>query len=451
MSLFLKIFLWFWLAMALIVGAITIVNWSTRTAPLQQQWRVFVGEAITLNSQTAVQIYDNEGLDGLDEYFARQTNRRRINTIGFFDKDRNLIAGDLKVAEINDLFDDALKSDEPQFKRFPDKTYGAIRVNLSDGETYVYVLELARFQPPTFFTSRLLLQILAVVLIGGLFCYFLARYMTSPLIKLRGATQRLAEGEFDTRVAEKVGKRGDELGLLAKDFDEMAERIENLIDSEKRLTQDISHELRSPLARMNVALELVRAKTNPESQKLLQRIENESGRLNEMIGQLLTLSKLETGSQNFEKHEINLTKLVESIAADANFEAKANNKSVKIIKKDEAKVFGNEQLLRSAVENVLRNAIRYTEENSEVEISIDTALSKATIKIKDYGEGVPEAELEKLFKPFYRVQEARDRRSGGTGLGLAIAERSVNNHSGKLIAKNTDKGLLVEIELPILI
>lgn len=450
MSLFLKIFLWFWLAMALIVGAITVVNWSTRTAPLARQFRTFMSERITSGSQTTAQIYENEGVKGLEEYFERRKNRRRINSIGFFTKEKELIAGNLKLSEVNELFEKSLISDEPQFKRLPEKFYGSTRVILDDGKTYVYVIELRRFQPPPFFTTRLILQLLAVLLIGGLFCYFLARYLTLPIMKLRGATKELAGGNFETRVAGKLGKRRDELAYLAKDFDEMAERIESLINSEKRLTQDISHELRSPLARMNVALELVKTKSTPESEKLLHRIETESERLNEMIGQLLTLSKLETGSQNFEKHEINLTKLVENIAEDANFEAKANDKEVVILQKDETKVFGNEQLLRSAIENVLRNAVRYTKTDSNVEITIENQHENASLSITDYGVGVPEAELEKLFKPFYRIQEARDRKSGGTGLGLAIAERAVNNHNGIINAQNTKDGLLVNIKIPLL-
>lgn len=450
MSLFLKIFLWFWLAMALIIGAITLVNWSTSSGPLAQQWRVFVGEAITVDSQTSVQIYENEGIDGLEEYFTRQRTRRRINSIGFFDKNRNLIAGDLKVAEINDLFDTTLKTDEPQFKRFPDSTYGAKRVVLEDGGTYIYVLELNKYQPPSFFTPRLLLQILAVILIGGLFCYFLARYLTSPITKLRNATRNIAEGDFNTSVAEKFGNRKDELAQLAGDFDEMAKRIESLIDSERRLTQDISHELRSPLARMNVALELARVKATPETTKFIERLEKESNRLNELITQLLTLSKLETGTQDFEKHELNINTIVEQVAADANYEAKANNKNVEVSRNGEIKVFGNEHLLRSAIENVLRNAVNYTKDNTSVEISTSRQGENALISIKDHGEGVAEDELDKLFKPFYRVQEARDRKSGGTGLGLAIAERAISNHNGTIKAKNTEDGLLVEIQMPIL-
>ncbi|MDQ3635585.1 MAG: ATP-binding protein [Acidobacteriota bacterium] len=451
MSLFLKIFLWFCLAIALIVGAITLVNWSTSSAPLARQWQVFVGEAITVDSQTSVQIYENEGLDGLEEYLARQKTRSRINSIGFFNKQRNLIAGDLRIADINDLFDNTLRTDEPQFKRFDDRTYGAKRIALVDGEIYIYVIELKRFQPPTFFTQRFILQLLAVVLIGGLFCYFLARYLTSPITKLRNATRKIAEGDFNTSVAEKIGNRKDELAQLAGDFDEMAKRIESLINSEKRLTQDISHELRSPLARMNVALELARVKTSPETIPFIERLEKESARLNDLIGQLLTLSKLETGSQDFEKHELNINKIVEQVAADASFEAKANNKDVKISQNGDLKVFGNEHLLRSAIENVLRNAVRYTKENSEVEISTATQGNNALISIKDHGEGVPDEELSKLFKPFYRVQEARDRKTGGNGLGLAIAERAITNHHGTIKAENaSDGGLLIEIKLPTL-
>ncbi len=450
MSLFLKIFLWFWLAMALIVGAITLVSWSTRNAPLAMQFRMLMGEAIAESSQTAVQIYENQGLDGLEEFLERKSNRQRINSAGLFDKNRKLIAGDLRVAQINDLFDLTLKSDKPQFKRFSDRTYSANRVVLDDGEIYIYAVELKRFRPPTFFTTRFILQLISVILIGGLFCYFLARYLTSPLAKLSRATHKIAEGNFETRVADKVGKRRDEVGNLAKDFDEMAERIENLIDSEKRLTQDISHELRSPLARMNVALELAKAKTSPESEKLINRIETESDRLNDLIGQLLTLSKLETGSQDFEKMEVNLTKLIEDIVSDANYEAKAKNKTVNLEQNGEVKILGNEMLLRSAIENVLRNAVRYTKEGTEVKISIEEHERNAQINIRDHGEGVPEVDLEKLFKPFYRVQEARDRKSGGIGLGLAIAERAVDNHQGTIEAENTKEGLLVKINLPIL-
>ncbi len=450
MSLFLKIFLWFWLAMALIVGAVMLVSWSTQSEPLARQWQTFVGEAVNLNSETAAQIYENEGLDGLDAYLKRSNLAQRVNTIGFFDENKKLLSGNLKPEETQDLFDRALQSGQPEFLRLPDKTYAAKRVTLKNGVNQIYVLELKRFQDPPFFTTTLLLQILTVVLTAGLVCYALALYLTSPISKLRRATQKFAKGDLQTRVGEKVGKRHDEISHLAKDFDEMAERIEALVTAEKRLTQDISHELRSPLARLNVALELARAKSNDVAKPLIERIETESNRLNEMLSRLLTLSKLESGSGDFEKMEVNLTKLFGQIVSDADFEAQAKDKSVNVLQEDAVKVFGNESLLRSAIENVLRNAVKYTKVNSSVEVSLVKNGKSAIISVRDHGAGVPENELEKLFKPFYRLQTARDRKTGGIGLGLAIAERAVNAHNGKISAKNLIDGLVVEIKVPYL-
>ena len=181
--------------------------------------------------------------------------------------------------------------------------------------------------------------------------------------------------------------------------------------------------------------------------KLLDRIERESRQLNEMISQILTLSKLESQSETIEKHDINIGKLVERVVSDADFEAQSQNKKVEITENSEAKIYGNENLLRSAVENVLRNAVRYT--NDKVEVSVNGGANETVIKIRDNGSGVPDDELEKLFTPFHRVAEARERKSGGVGLGLAIAEQAVHAHKGKISAQNAEGGgLIVEIKLP---
>ncbi len=450
MSLFLKIFLWFWLAIALVVAALTVVNWSTQSEPLVRQWQTFVGEVVSSNSATAAQIYQNEGQAGLEEYLNRVGNSERVNAVGFYDENRRRIAGNEISFEAEGLFNIALQSDNPEFIRLPEQTIAAKRLRLAGGANYVFLIQLKR-PPQTPFLAELrnrTLQILTVVFTAGLVCFALARYLTSPIGKLRRATQKLAGGDLQTRVASKIGKRRDEVARLAEDFDEMAERIENLLLSQKRLTQDISHELRSPLARMNVALELVRTKANAEAKPLLERIETESNRLNEMISRLLMLSKLESGTPDFEKRTVNLSRLVEQIASDANFEAQANGKAVKILQKDEIKVVGNENLLRSAIENVLRNAVRYTKDETTVEVSLRKNSKYAVISVQDYGTGVPDAELKNLFRPFYRVGEARERKTGGIGLGLAIAERAVHAHKGIIKAENAAQGLIVEIKLP---
>lgn len=450
MSLFLKIFLWFWLAIALVVAALTVVNWSTQSEPLVRQWQTFVGEAVSSNSATAAQIYQNEGQAGLQEYLNRVGNSERVNAVGFYDANRRPIAGDEISAEAAGLFNTTLQSDNPEFIRLPEQTIAAKRVRLMDGANYVYIIQLKR-PPHTSLVTELsnhTVQILTVIFTAGLVCFALARYLSSPIGKLRRATQRFAGGDLQTRVASKIGKRRDEVAKLAEDFDEMAERIENLLMSQKRLTQDISHELRSPLARMNVALELVRTKANAEAKSLLERIETESNRLNEMISRLLMLSKLESGTPDFEKRTVNLSRLVEQIAADADFEARANGKTVKILQKDAIKIIGNENLLRSAIENVLRNAVRYTKDETTVEISLRQNSKYAVLSVRDYGAGVPDEELKNLFRPFYRVGEARERKTGGIGLGLAIAERAVHAHKGIITAENAAQGLIVEIKLP---
>ncbi len=450
MSLFLKIFLWFWLAIALVVAALTFVNWSTQSEPLVRQWQTFVGEIVSSNSATAVQIYENEGQAGLQEYLNRVANTERVNAVGFYDANRRRIAGSEMSAEAESLFDTALQSENTEFIRLSEQTIAAKKLQLKDGANYVYIIQLKR--PPVIpFLAELrnrTLQILTVILTAGLVCFALARYISSPIGKLRRATQKLANGDLQTRVSSKIGKRHDEVAKLAEDFDEMAERIENLLMSQKRLTQDISHELRSPLARMNVALELVRAKANVEAKPLLERIETESNRLNEMISRLLMLAKLESGTPDFDKRTVSLSKLVEQIVADADFEARAKGKSVKILQKDEIKVVGNENLLRSAVENVLRNAVRYTKDETTVEVSLRQNHKNVVITVKDYGAGVPADELKNLFRPFYRVGEARERKTGGIGLGLAIAERAVHAHKGIIKAQNAEQGLIVEISLP---
>lgn len=449
MTLFLKIFLWFWLSIALVVGVVSFINWSTQPENLGRQWQQIVGDTININAQTAAQIYENEGLNGLEEYLRRLGTSERILEAGFLDERGNQIAGKKLAESTENLFNKALQSDKTEFELLPEDTFAAKKIELKNRQRFVFINHWKRPQFSSYpDLSTRFLQVFGIIFTAGLGCYALALYLTSPVAKVRSATQKFAAGDLQTRVGGSVGKRRDELSNLARDFDEMAERIESLITAEKRLTQDISHELRSPLARLNVALELARSRANPETESLLNRIETESLRLNEMIARLLTLSKLETNSNGFEKREVNLTKLFEQVAADADFEAQANDKSVKILQKADVKILGNESLLRSAIENVLRNAVRYTKENTGVEISLEKRDKNAIINVRDFGAGVPETEIEKLFRPFYRVNAARDRKSGGIGLGLAIAERAVHAHQGKIKARNLENGLLVEIILP---
>jgi two-component system sensor histidine kinase CpxA len=292
------------------------------------------------------------------------------------------------------------------------------------------------------------------LLFGGVICYVLAWRLTAPIRRLRTTAQRLASGDLSARVGEAQGKVGDEVADLGRDLDLMAERIESLMESQKRLVRDVSHELRSPLARFNVALGLARQHCSSAADTYFDRIELDAERLNELIGELLTLTLLESGAEQMVREHVELEYLVSKVAQDANFEAESRRKSVAVIASEPLSVEGNGELLRRALENVVRNAVRYTREGNAVEIALRRVQEEkavyAVISVRDHGPGVPEDELAKLFLPFYRVAEARDRQSGGTGIGLAITDRAVRLHSGTVKARNAaDGGLLIEIRLPV--
>ncbi|MFO0747544.1 MAG: ATP-binding protein [Myxococcota bacterium] len=283
-------------------------------------------------------------------------------------------------------------------------------------------------------------RILLVVIVAGLVAVALARYLTRPLRTLREATAKIASGELDVRVTPEVGRAGGELAALGRDFDAMAERLEVLLESQRRLLRDVSHELRSPLARLGVALELARKRSGPEVKGDLDRIERESERLAALVGEILTLTKLEAAEAAEPETPIDMKALVESIAADVDYEARGSNRRVVITAAEALTVPGRPEALRRAIENVLRNAARFTPEGTAVELALvardDGGKRMADVVVSDQGPGVPEAALRDIFKPFYRVGEDRDRKTGGAGIGLAIVERAVRLHGGSVVAKN---------------
>jgi len=451
MNLFLKIFLWFLAAITLMIGVVAFLNWSVQTEPVVSRWQNSVRNQMNIYASTAAQIHDNEGDNGLKKFLDLLRTADTVSEVDVVTADGRVWFGDVQNADAyGSLIESALLNDTPQIERSSTDTALAARsFALANGRQYFLIVRWERPGAPSFLgDSRVRYFRYGGLLVTAiLLCYALARYLSSPIGKLRDAAQKLAAGDLKTRVDEAVGRRGDELSDLAKDFDVMAERIESLVMSQKRLSRDVSHELRSPLARMSVALEIAKQKSNGELSPIFQRIETESGRLNEMISRLLTLSKLETGTRDFKRESIDFSELVEQIIEDADFEAQANNKSVKIIRMDICTVEGNYSLLQSAVENVLRNAVKYTREETAVEVSVTTGGPNVTVGVRDHGDGVPARELANLFQPFYRVGEARERKTGGIGLGLAIAQQAVLAHNGTISARNTDDGLLVEIIL----
>lgn len=284
------------------------------------------------------------------------------------------------------------------------------------------------------------------LLAGGIFCYFVGRHLTGPLNKLGEAAAAIAEGRFDTRVDPSLRKRHDEIARLAENFDRMAERIEALITGQRRLLGDVSHELRSPLSRLMVALSMVRQGPAEEANENLERIAMEARRLDALIGQLLTLTRIDTGVDRGSPARFDLANLAQEVASDADFEARARGRRVILEETDACSPLGFEEAMRSAMENVARNAVRHTAEGTVVKMSLRREGQEAVLRVRDCGPGVPETRLAAIFLPFER---AGDDESNGAGLGLAIAQRAVELHQGTIRAMNEPEGgLTVEMRLP---
>jgi signal transduction histidine kinase len=280
---------------------------------------------------------------------------------------------------------------------------------------------------------------------GGIFCFWLSRYLNGPLQKLGEAAAGIAEGRLDTRVDPALLQRRDEIADLARNFNRMAERIESLVTAQQRLLGDVSHELRSPLTRLILALGLVKSGPASETAENLERIGVEARRLDALIGQLLALTRIGSGVDRGSAATFDLANLVQEVAADADFEARARRRSVVVTAAVECPFSGYEELLRSAVENVVRNAVRYTAEGTAVELALAVSDGRARISVRDRGPGVPEHMLARMFQPFQR-----DPASDGAGLGLAISESAVRAHGGSIRAiHRPGGGLVVEMELPL--
>lgn len=445
-TLFWKIFLCFWLAAAAMIGALNLMLWSSFVQdPNPERRRGALGEALNLYSESAVQVYDSEGPQAFEEYVNRSL-REAGTEIELFDGDGRTLTAPTAQEATNVAMEIKQTGQHISHVTALGRITWGRSVVAPSGRTYIFV---TRLRQPYVFRGLPPWGIALSILAAGMISYLLALYLTSPVKKLITVVKSFAEGNLDARVTPQMGSRRDELADLGREFDHMAERIAALISSQKRLLADISHELRSPLARLTVALELARNNTNSKGMAALDRIEMESERVNKLVGQLLALTRLESGAERVPPEMVALEDLVQQVVDDASYEAHPQNKEVRILQLDACRMRGSVELLRSGVENVIRNAIRYTAAGSAVEVSLAARLDTALITVRDYGPGVPEGELAHIFEPFYRVSEARERSSGGVGLGLSIAERTVKLHGGTIRAANAHDGLLITIELPL--
>ncbi len=427
-SIFVKILLWFLATLIVCLAGSTITSVTrNRFSPGR---RDFFSRSLVLQVSDAKEAYETGGKAGLEEYF------KRLNSI---------FPGEHALVDANgvDLVTGENRSKELQHigRHWSPVTDSrmAIAWPSRDGK-YRLVINAPNPAGPWSPIPNYLWMIGATII----FCYILAVQLASPLRNLQQTVERFGSGDLGVRAAT---KRRDEFGKLARAFNKMADRIETLLTAERRLLQDVSHEIRSPLARLRFAVEL--ARTSPDRDRAMDRIQKEVDRLTSLVSELLQVTRTENDPQSRNLEELSLPALLRDVVEDIRVEAEAHGCQLALNAAEGPLVRGDRELLRRAVENVLRNAIRYAPPGSTVDLAVEHRNGSMLVQVRDRGPGVPEDALANLFKPFFRVEADRNRNSGGgVGLGLSIAQRAVAVHKGAIRARNADPGLLVEIEIP---
>lgn len=456
-SLFFKIFLYFWGLIVLVIVVIVGLTLFREQQYPPAMHRHLAQRAAIEYGHEAVRQYELHGVAALKTYL-RTLRREQGLALTLFDAAATPLLESKVTCGMQNMVIRALQTgvvETPMGGPMGGRRNVLTAVIQSDsGTRYVAAAWLPHRPVPQHIVAELTRglfgwQLLFVLGLTALVCFILARSFTTPIRRLRGATHRFASGDLSTRIGSAI-KGGNELALLASDFDEMATRIEALVGGQQRLLRDISHELRSPLTRLGIALELARKEGgSPKQEKSLQRIELESERMNTMIGQLLDLTRMEHADTTMKREEFELQEMLAAIVQDAAYEAVERAVKVVLQAEDAAPIVAVPELIARAFENVIRNAVRYTAPATQVEVKVRTAGEQVHVTVQDRGAGVPEAELEKLFIPFYRVAQARERHNGGTGIGLAIAQRAVKLHKGTIVASNrSGGGLRISIVLP---
>lgn len=450
-SLFWRIFLSLWLGSTVLMVGSSLLMAVIAEREVPDQVRGRVGTLLRGNAHHLLQLYTR--VSGREFAEAVATSERDYDLAVYFVDDsghdivgrplpaslrelqRTLSAGGVKLNEGGPLRGGALS--------FSD------RMRAPDGREFL-VLGSATGPPlPSIdlILGAMFAPLLFSVLLAGFFSAVSARYLVVPIDDLRRATRQLAAGDLESRVGEALRERTDEFGALAADFDRMAARIGELIGTQRQLMLDLSHELRSPLTRLRVALELMR---DQPRDALLDRMERDTDRMNILIGELLLLARLESPASELARAPVDLGELLVEIIDDARLEVAGQPRTLGFDDCHEPIVFeGDRELLLRALENVIRNALQHTPADADVAVSLAREGNDARIRVIDSGTGFSAAALTRLFAPFARGESPRQQQ--GNGLGLAIARAAIQRHGGRLeiVARSPDGGAVVEIRLPL--
>jgi signal transduction histidine kinase len=452
--LFIKVFLWFWLTvLALFAIFMASRMLGTRLLPSTDVIASFAPRV----ADEAAHAYELGGPQEFEQFARGLVGKSALELylIDGYGKDvlsRSIPSDSLSIVR-------AARSDGRVLSRFGLRSHSSsYKFTSPSGRPYVLLVRsgllVGRFLDSTAGGGLPLFG--AVLLMVTLCCFWLTHHIVAPIQGIQSAARMVAAGDLSVRAPAEISKRHDELAALATDFDAMVERLSAFVRSQKDLLSTVSHELRSPLTRLIMSLALLRKQSPPESEELLQRMEHDVERFDTLMGQLLTLSRLETGLSSDGRDNVDLSQLVQEVVADGDFEAHACGKSVRLQAEGDIVIEkGDQQALRSACENIVRNAIRFTAPGSEVEVILKTEKlnpsPEAVLSVRDYGPGVPAELLQQIFQPFFRVNEptVAPRANNGTGLGLAIALEAIRQHRGTIIASNAHpSGLEVKITLP---
>ena len=433
-SLFLRIFMLFWVAMALIVGGSIAITFTIAA-------REYEAPELQRHPSVAIQASAvlTQGIGQLKQWLDANKN-------SIADRDLYIVG-----PEGADILGRRLSESAARRLRFFNRDgRAAPQIVGPDGSFYTVLLVPRR---PSIFGALSLpeisLTILCIALVvSALTSWWLAQHLSAPIRRIQEGARALASESHNVRVSKGLEGRRDELAVLARDFDAMADQLRANRSASTQLLRDISHELRSPLARMRVALGLAR-QPPADLTRQLDRMEREIERLDSLISQVLKLARLHGTDRPFARETFNLDELIEEVVRDANFEGAVKNCNVRLQGAANAAVIGNRDLLRSAIENVLRNAVRYSPQGAPVEVCVTHPGGGLAILVRDSGPGVPDSDLTHIFEPFYRVAESRDRDTGGEGIGLAITAQVMKAHGGSAAAVNGEGGgFEVRLDLP---
>ncbi len=443
--LFWKIFLPFWVVQAMLLGALYL-RLHIRLHSERPWWVQPSRQAMPKLALDAAAEYDRGGQPALDAFLDSISVPNRAS-YWLLDKDGRDLGGR--------SLPNGLEANAQQASQ----TGGSVRVEDSSvvvstvATPELRYLLVAEFIPPPLserVPGDLLWTLKLSTVVSLLLCLLIAHYLSKPIERLRNATNELARGNLDIRVSHYIGNRRDEIAELVRDFDSMAGELRNLIQSERNLLSGVSHELRSPIARIRLALTLARGPDANERREMLDRIEQDTIQLDSMLEKILTVARLEGGQHKSNFSNLSLQDIVEDVLHDARFEATALDVDIRFTGSPDVHLRGDADLLRSAIENIVRNAVFYSGKGGQIDISLRRDNGTATLSVRDNGPGVPEESLALLFKPFYRVDNSREVSTGGMGLGLAIVRNAIMTHGGTVTAQNVvPHGLQIDISLPI--